>query len=153
MIKDTFLTTEGLKKIEGELEELKIKRREISARIQEAKELGDLSENAEYHEAKNEQAFAEGRIVELEAMLHHAKIIEKPSKRTSVQIGSTISVSTEVLGKQTYTIVGSNEANPKEGFISNESPLGRSFLGKKKGEIVAVHTPKGIVAYTISDIT
>lgn len=149
MEKETFLTPEGLKKIQDELDALRIKRREVALRIQEAKELGDLSENAEYHEAKNDQAFTEGRIGELEALLHRAVVVEKPTKRSeTIQIGSTIKVSCNTATTQ-YTIVGINEANPAEGKISNESPLGRAFLGKKKGETVTLNTAKGSQQYTI----
>lgn len=153
MDKSTFLTQEGLEKMRHELLELKtVRRREIALRIQEAKELGDLSENAEYVEAKNEQSFVEGRIVELESILKNATIITQ-GKRTSdiVQVGSSVRVQKD--GEEIdYEIVGSNEADPSAGKISNESPLGTAFLGKKVGEVVAVDVPKGTVEYTIVHI-
>jgi len=152
-MQETVLTPEGHKKLLQELEVLRQKRKVISDRIQEAKELGDLSENAEYHEAKNDQAFTEGRIIEIEALLNNARVAGKPSKHLgTVQLGSTVMVSQE--SKQyTYHIVGINEADPAHGNISNESPLGKMFLGKKKGEIVEVQTPKGLQAFTIEEIS
>ena len=140
----TFLTKDGLKKVKDELDELKnVKRKEIAWRIQEAKELGDLSENAEYTEAKNEQAFIEGRIAELELILKQATIIEEKSNSDVVTIGSAIKVEAEDGTTQTYTIVGSNESDPAQGKISNESPLGRAFIGHLVNETVIVEAPKG----------
>lgn len=153
MEKETLLTPEGLKKIQDELDALRIKRREVALRIQEAKELGDLSENAEYHEAKNDQAFTEGRILELEALLHRAVVVEKPSKKNdTVQIGSTIKVSNNSVERE-YSLVGSNEADPTSGKISNESPLGQAFLGKRKGDSIKLNTPKGVQEYSILSIS
>lgn len=153
MEKETILTKEGHKKVMAELEELRSKRKDIAERIQEAKDLGDLSENAEYHEAKNEQAFVEGRIAELEDTINNAKIVKSPSKNSDlVQVGS--SVVAEVEGKEvTYTIVGANEADPTAGKISNESPLGSLFLGKRKGESITIATQKGDNTYTIVSIS
>lgn len=146
-----YVTAEGFEKLQAELHALKtVKRKELADRIQEAKELGDLSENAEYQEAKNEQSFVEGRIVELEVMLKNAELItHKPSG--VVQVGSTVTVS---MDKQqvTYTIVGSNEANPAEGRISNESPLGQAFLGRRVGDTTNVKTPRGEVEARIEKI-
>ncbi len=140
---DTFITKEGLAKLKTELAELKnTKRSEIAERIQTAKELGDLSENAEYVEAKNEQAFVEGRIMEIETILRNATVIEKTSNNGIVEVGSRIKIM-ENQDEREYMIVGSNEADPKEGKISNESPLGQAFLGKKKGDIVEIELPKG----------
>ncbi len=140
---DTFITKEGLAKLKTELAELKnTKRSEIAERIQTAKELGDLSENAEYVEAKNEQAFVEGRIMEIETILRNATVIEKTSNNGVVEVGSRIKIM-ENQDEREYMIVGSNEADPKEGKISNESPLGQAFLGKKKGDIVEIELPKG----------
>lgn len=153
MMSETVLTPEGHKKLLQELEVLRQKRKEIAERIQEAKELGDLSENAEYHEAKNDQAFSEGRIVEIEALLNNARVVSKSAKNAgTIQLGSIVAVS-KGSQKFTYHIVGINEADPLKGKISNESPLGKVFLGKKKGDTVEVQTPKGPQVFTIGDIS
>lgn len=133
-----------------ELEELKgPRRREISERIQEAKELGDLSENAEYVEAKNDQAFVEGRILEIESILKNATIIkQKTKKRDRVEVGSKIKIEDGETIKE-YYIVGSNEADPSTGKISNESPLGQAFIGKKIGDIVEIKVPHGSKKFKI----
>ncbi len=150
-----YLTAEAYKKLKEELEYLrKVKRKEIAQRVQEAKELGDLSENADYQKAKEDQAALESRIIELEEFLKRAVIIQ-PKKTDRVEIGSIIEVenlSQSTSKKQVFTIVGSHEAQPLEGKISNESPLGKAFLGKKVGEIVDVETPKGKVQYKILKI-
>jgi len=153
MAKETVLTPEGHKKLLQDLEALRKKRKEISSRIQEAKELGDLSENAEYHEAKNDQAFTEGRIAEIGALLNNARVVKKTAKNSGiVQLGSTVTVSQN--GKKiSYHIVGINEADPLNGKISNESPLGKMFLGKKKGDTVEVTTPKGQQDFLIEEIS
>lgn len=146
----TYLTDDGYKKLKDELEHLKKTRRpEIANRIKEAKELGDLSENAEYADAREEQSFTEGRIMDIEETLKNAQVIANHDAHPDqVDIGDTITVSKE--GEEfTYTIVGSNEADPGSGKISNESPLGQAFLGKKKGEECVVKTPKGEVKYKI----
>ena len=146
-----FVTAEGLEKLTAELHQLKTeKRKELANRIQEAKELGDLSENAEYQEAKNEQSFVEGRIAEIEETLKNVEIINHTNSGI-VQIGSTITVS--MLGvEQTFTIVGSNEANPQGGRISNASPFGQAFLGRKVSDVVTVKTPRGEVEATVKKI-
>lgn len=150
-----YLTAEAYKKLKEELEYLrKVKRKEIAQRVQEAKELGDLSENADYQKAKEDQAALESRIIELEEFLKRAAIIQ-PKKTDRVEIGSIIEVenlSQSTSKKQVFTIVGSHEAQPLEGRISNESPLGKAFLGKKVGEIADVETPKGKVQYKILKI-
>ncbi|HOQ15300.1 MAG TPA: transcription elongation factor GreA [Candidatus Paceibacterota bacterium] len=150
-----YLTAEAYKKLKEELEYLrKVKRKEIAQRVQEAKELGDLSENADYQKAKEDQAALESRIIELEEFLKRAVIIQ-PKKTDRVEIGSIIEVenlSQSTSKKQVFTIVGSHEAQPLEGKISNESPLGKAFLGKKVGEIADVETPKGKVQYKILKI-
>lgn len=153
MMKGAYLTKDGLAKLKHELSDLKnVKRREIAERIQQAKELGDLSENAEYVEAKNEQGFMEGRILELENLLRNAIVIEGHRAGDTVEIGSTVTV--EANGKRmSYSIVGSNEADPTQGRISNESPLGRAFLGAKRGQQLTVQTPAGNTLYTIVDLT
>jgi len=152
MSSTAYLTKEGLEKLQAELFDLKKKQRpDLISRLEAAKALGDLSENAEYHEAKDSLAFAEGRIRELELTLNDVSIIEDSAAGGVVVIGSTIVV--EANGKErTYQIVGSNEADPVAGRISNESPLGAAFLGKKKGESVPVDAPNGRVIYTILEV-
>jgi len=152
MTNAAYLTPEGLKNIEAELEDLKKHRRpEAIGRLEAAKALGDLSENAEYHEAKDELSFVAGRIRELEDTLNNMVMIEETKKGDTVEVGSTIKV--ESNGKEkTYQIVGSSEADPAGGRISNESPLGAAFLGKKKGDLVPVETPGGTSEYTILDV-
>lgn len=146
-----YLSQEGLEKHKQELEELKLKRQEIALRLEEAKALGDLSENVEYNAAKEAQAFNEGKIVELEQLLREAVVIEENKKYSAVQIGCTVEVKTN--GKsRAFNIVGSEEADPINGKISNESPLGKAFLGKKVGETLEVETPAGKVNYKILEI-
>jgi len=152
MAKPIYISQEGLEKLKNELDELKnVKRKEIIERIERAKEMGDLSENAEYADAKEEQAFTEGRILELEEMINNAVIIKKGEKTGIVDIGSTIKVKFNGEEKE-FTIVGSEEADPLRGIISNESPLGRAFLGKRVGDEVEVVVPKGIIKYKIIEI-
>ncbi len=153
--KDVFLTAEGLKRLEQELDELKtVKRREVAERIKQALAFGDLSENSEYDEAKNEQAQLEERIAKLEMILRNAKLIDDENLSTDVvSIGSKVIVNDlEYDEEMEYTIVGSAEANPFEGKISNESPVGSALLGKKTGDIVEVHVPDGIIKYKIVSI-
>lgn len=148
-----ILTIEGYQKIKEELEYLKKKIiPKIAKKIAEAKELGDLSENAEYQEAKDEQGLVAKKINELEELLRTATVTDTKNINNSVvEMGNTIIVSQN--GQQIeYKIVSSNEVNPEEGKISNESPLGKSFLGKKRGEIVEVEVPKGKIKYKIVDI-
>lgn len=147
-----YVTAEGFEKLQAELHHLKtVKRKELADRIQDAKELGDLSENAEYQEAKNEQSFVEGRIVELDMMLKDAEVITH-RKSSTVQVGSTVAV--RIADKHvTYTIVGSNEANPAEGRISNASPIGQAFLGRSVGDVVMVKTPSGEVEAHVEKIS
>ena len=150
--KPTYVSREGLAHLRAELDEMiAVKRPEIAARISEAKEHGDLSENAEYEEAKNEQAFVEGRIAELEHKIKSAVIIDEERPSDHVSIGSTVEVDADE-GLMTYHIVGSTEAKPADGRISNESPVGRALLGRKVGEKVVVKVPAGDVVYTIRSI-
>lgn len=153
-MKDYYLTAERLEELKKELVELKtVRRREVAERLQRAKELGDLSENAEYAEARDEQNTVESRIFELDDMIKNALIIKYDGvgHRAVVEIGSTVVVTRE--GKQLrFTIVGFNETKPADGFISNESPLGKAFLGKKAGDLVTVATPGGAVEYTVIKI-
>ncbi len=148
-----YVTKEKLEELKQELADLKGRRRiEVGERLKRAKELGDLSENSEYFEAREEQARVEARIGEFEDTIKSAEIIEKSTSISNVAIGSAVEVKKD--GQTTkFTIVGSNEANPTGGFISNESPLGQAFLGKKVGEKVIVAVPKGKVEYTIVSIS
>ena len=152
--KETFLTPEGLRKLEEELEHLKaVKRKEVAERIKQAKDFGDLSENSEYEDAKNEQAFVEGRILTLEGMLRSVRVIDNHDVRSDVvTIGSTVRVTDEAGEDVTYTIVGSAEADPVNDKISNESPVGRALLGKRKGQAVTVQAPAGTIRYTVKAI-
>ena len=146
-----YLSSKKLKELKIKLEELKNKRKEISRRIQEAQERGDIAESAEYAEAKEAQAFNEGRIEELEHLIKEAIIISKKKNCNIVNVGCRVLVLNKN-GKQEFTIVGSEEANPIKGKISNESPLGRAFLGRKKGDDVIVQIPKGKIHYKILEI-
>lgn len=147
-----YISEEGLERLKNQLEDLKTtKRQEVAQRLEEAKKMGDLSENAEYTEARDAQEFNERQIAELEDLIKKAIVIGKTKNKDEIQIGSTFSVKSH--GKtQDLTIVGSEEADPISGKISNESPLGKSFLGKKKGDEVKVKTPKGEVKYTVEKI-
>ena len=151
--KPTYVSREGLEKLRAEHDEMiAVKRPEIATRISEAKEHGDLSENAEYEEAKNEQAFVEGRIAELEYKIKSAVLIEEDRPTEHVSIGSTVEVDSAD-GVQAFTIVGSTEAKPADGKISNESPVGRALLGRRVGERVVVKVPAGDVVYTVRSIS
>lgn len=148
-----YVTKEGLKKLEDELQQLKTeKRKEIANRIAEAKELGDLSENAEYHEAKEEQGFVEARIAELEVMLKNTEIIQHRKNTKVVQIGSTVKIKMKGGSAMEVTIVGSSEADPSKQLISNESPLGQALLDKAVGDSVDVEVPAGMMTYTIDSV-
>jgi len=151
-----YITSEAYKALNRELKELKTeKRREIAQMLQEAKELGDLSENAAYQEAKEAQSVLETRILQLEEFLRNIVIIRRSPDNYIIELGSTIEIKslTRPKIKKTFTIVGSHEAKPVEGRISNESPLGKAFLGHKKGEIILVNTPQGEVKYKILKIS
>ena len=153
--KKVILTEEGLKKLEAELDNLKtVKRKEVAEKIKVALSFGDLSENSEYDEAKNEQAIMEARIVEIETMLKNVSVIDEHELGTdTVHVGSKIKVKDiafdEILD---YKIVGSSEADPREGRISDESPVGAALIGCKEGEIVKVETPGGICKYELLEI-
>lgn len=151
--KKVFLTEEGLQKLQAELQELKtVKRKEVSERIQFAKDLGDLSENAEYSDAKEEQGFIEARINEIDQMLKNVEVIGTPEKSDLVQIGSTVTVRDSKKKDMVFTIVGSSEADPIKQRISNESPLGKAFLNQRVNDTVQVKTPVGEITYTIVSI-
>ncbi len=149
---DQIISKEGYEKLNEEYQELvKVKRREIADRIQKAKDMGDLSENAEYSEAKDAQALNEGRIIELDSLLKNVVVVE--SKKTDeVSLGSVLTVKAD--GKErTFEIVSFNEVDPPTGKISNESPIGQAFLGKSKGDTVDVQTPRGVIQYKILKIS
>lgn len=153
--REVFLTPEGLKNLENELDLAKtVKRKDIAAKIKHALAFGDISENAEYDQAKNEQGQLEEKISKLEDMLRNAKIIDEDEITTDkVSVGSKVKVlDIEYEEEMEYTIVGSAEANPYGGRISNESPVGQALLGGKKDDIVDVTVPDGIIQYKILDI-
>ena len=154
-MKEVILTPEGYKKLQEEIEYLSNeKRREVADRIRIAREFGDIAENAEYDDAKNEQALLEHRIALLEERLRDAKVINKKDvAKDVVSVGSKVKLR-DVTAKQTveYHIVGSAEANPAQNKLSNESPVGKAIIGKKKGETVEVSTPRGSLKYKILDI-
>lgn len=147
-----YVSREGLEKMKQELHHLKtVKRREVALRIEKAKDLGDLKENADYHDAKDESGWTESRIMELEDAVNRAQVIEAKSSDT-VTIGCRVKVESD--GKErTLTIVGSPEADPLKGLISNESPLGQAFLGKKVGETAEVKVPAGTKTYVVKEIS
>lgn len=153
--KDVFLTPAGLEKLENELDDLKsVKRKEVAERIKQALAFGDISENSEYDQAKNEQAKLEERIMKLENILRNAKLIDEDEITTDVVgVGSRVIVlDVEYDEEMEYTIVGSAEADPYSGLISNESPVGSELLGRKSGETVDVMVPDGIIKYKIVSI-
>jgi len=153
--KEIVLTQEGLAKIEQELDELKtVHRKEVNDRIRQAKEFGDISENAEYEDAKQEQAFVEGRIMRLEQMIRNARIIDASGATAEeVQLGASVKVKDVRSGEGfEFSIVGSAESDPPNKRLSNESPLGRALLGRRKGDTVDVETPRGKVQYKIEAV-
>ncbi|MDP2735577.1 MAG: transcription elongation factor GreA [bacterium] len=147
-----YMTKERLLELQQELEKLKTEKQiEVAERLKRAKEFGDLSENSEYSEAKEEQMQVAGRIFELENMTKNVVLIKKAASKEAVQIGSTFTLK-KGDKEFRYTLVGSEEANPSLGMISNESPLGRAFLDKKAGDVVAVETPSGKMEYLLVSI-
>lgn len=147
-----YLSAEALEKLKQDLHAMKTeKRQDIAARLEHAKSLGDLSENAEYQEAKEEQTLVEQRIAKLEERVRSAVVMVRPASTDRVVVGSTVRAAIGAR-EMTYTIVGSEEANPAAGKVSNESPLGKAFLGKKVGEKVEVRAPAGSMAYTVVEI-
>ena len=155
MQKDVILTPEGLEKLKQEIEHLSVtRRREVAERIKEAREFGDISENSEYDDAKNEQAMLESRIAQLEDKLRSAQVIDASELDNDVvRVGSLVSVKDEKGKSFQYTIVGSTEADPSANRLSNESPVGKALIGRKKGDAVSVPTPKGERKLTISKIS
>jgi len=151
--KEVFLTQEGLDKLSEELENLHLHRRhEVAEKIRRAKEAGSTVNNAEYDDAKNEQAFVEGRILTLESMIKNAKIIEEDTHSDKVKLGSHVVVENQDGEKEEYAIVGSAEASPKDGKISNESPIGKALMSKKVGQAAQVKAPAGTIKLTVKKI-
>ncbi len=154
--KQIILTDEGLKKLVDELEELKtVKRKDVAAKIKVALSFGDLSENSEYDEAKNEQAMVEARIAQLEAMLKNVKVLDEEELTTdAVSVGSKVRVlDVEMNEELTYQIVGSTEADPMENRISDESPVGKGLISHKVGDVVEVEVPMGVITYEVLEIS
>ena len=154
MPQPTYLTREGLKKLQDELAHLTtVRRREIAERFQQSRERGGTVSNAEYEEVNNERSFNEGRIQALEGMINNAVIIdEEAGQREAVEVGATVTVKNQQGRPSTYTITGSAEADPAQGKVSNISPIGRSLLGKKVGEIAEVSAPSGTIKLEIISI-
>ena len=153
MPEPTYLTPEGAAKLQQELEELKGPRRsDLARRLRSAIQMGDLSENADYHKAKEDQGFLEGRIQEIEYKLRNAVIIEKNSGGDVVSIGSHVTIQEAGLPAETYHVVGAQEADPRNGKISNESPIGRALIDHKVGDRVKAETPGGLIRFTILKI-
>lgn len=154
MAEEVILTKEGKEELEKRLEYLKVtKRAEITERIKTAREFGDLSENAEYDAAKNEQAMIEGEIVEIEQKLKYAVIIKEGSKKGTISLGSKVDFTDDETGELlTYEIVGTTEADVELGRISNESPIGNALLGRKAGDTVNVVAPAGVLTFTVKKV-
>ena len=153
MTEPTYLTAEGEAKLKAELEELKGPRRqELSVRLRSAIQMGDLSENADYHQAKEDQGFLEGRIQELEHVLRNAVIIQKNGSKDVVSVGSHVTIQEGSFPAETYHVVGAKEADPRNGKISNESPIGRALMDHKVGEVVEAETPGGKIKLKILKI-
>ncbi|PKQ36705.1 MAG: transcription elongation factor GreA [Actinobacteria bacterium HGW-Actinobacteria-1] len=156
MQKEVALTPEGQARLEQELIHLEtVRRREVGERIKEAKEFGDISENSEYDDAKNEQAWVESRIIEVNQILAHATIIQSPKRKDKVTLGSKVELrDVETSEIHSYQLVGSAEADPVHDKISNESPVGQAVIGHKKGDIVRVTTPRGsVIEYEVVSIS
>jgi len=147
-----YITKDGLQKLRDQLATIKLKLKEVSYKIKEAREMGDLSENAEYHEAKNEQSFLMGKEAELEGKIKNAQIIEKKAATDVVMAGSTVVIDDDG-EKLEYTIVGSDESDPLSGKISIDSPIGASLIGHKKGEKIEVRTPAGVSVCKIISVS
>jgi len=154
MVQEIYLTLEGAVKLKAELEELKGPgREEMAKRLRSAIQMGDLSENADYHKAKEDQGFMEGRIQELEHLIKNAKIIDEAELPTdTIQVGSRVTVQEGNYPAETYFLVGATEADPRNGKISNESPIGRALLGGRVGNEVSVNTPSGEIKLKILKI-
>lgn len=154
--KEVLLTPSGLAKLEQELEHLKtVRRREVAARIKQAIEFGDISENSEYDDAKNEQAFIEGRIASLEKTLRNVRVVDEDDFEAGiVTVGSRVKVKDLEMDEVfEYILVGSAESNPSENKISNESPVGQALVGQKVGSVVKVNVPAGVISYEILEVS
>jgi transcription elongation factor GreA len=152
-MRENYISPEGLKKVKEELEQLRtVERPDVVDRIAKARDLGDLSENAEYHEAREKQSFIEGRIQELEAIIKNAIIIEGGRKSDTVEIGSTVHATCDNGMKIKYQIVGHSEADPASGRISHESPLGKAFIGRSIGHEFQLNIPAGAIKCKIDSI-
>jgi transcription elongation factor GreA len=153
MTESTYLTAEGLARLKAELEELKSKgRTELSARLRSAIQMGDLSENADYHKAKEDQGFMEGRIQELEYLVGNAVVITEGARSDTVTIGSHITIQEEDYPPETYHMVGPKEADPPNGKISHESPIGKALRDHRAGDVVEAETPAGKIKFKILKI-
>ncbi len=153
MSEPTYLTPEGEAKLKAELEELKGPRREeLSARLRSAIQMGDLSENADYHKAKEDQGFLEGRIQEIEFLLRNVVTIQTNTSSDMVGVGSHVTIQESNFPEETYHVVGAREADPRNGRISNESPIGRALMDHKVGDIVEADTPGGKIQFKILKI-
>jgi transcription elongation factor GreA len=154
MSEQPYLTAEGAAKIKSELEQLKgPARNELAKRLRHAISQGDLSENADYHKAKEDQAFLEGRIQELEYVLKNAIVVEKTNIRyEAVDVGARVTIQEEDYPPDTYDIVGAKEADPRNGKISNESPIGRALMGRREGDVIEASTPSGMIYLRILKI-
>lgn len=153
MSEPTYLTAEGAARLKSELSELKgPKREELAARLRSAIQMGDLSENADYHKAKEDQGFLEGRIQELEYILGNATIIEEDASKDVVSIGSHVTIQEKDYPQETYHLVGPTEADPAKGMISYESPIGKALLDHKVGEVVEAEAPGGVIKLKIMKI-
>ncbi len=149
----TYLTPEGKAKVLAELDDLiNVKRPDLAKRLRDAIQQGDLSENADYHVAKEDQAFLEGKILELQEMLRRAVIIQEAGPSDTVQMGSKVTVQEAGEAPEVYELVGAKEANPRQGRISNDSPIGRALLGHRVGEIAKANSPSGEIAFKILKI-
>jgi transcription elongation factor GreA len=151
MPKEILLTKQGLEKLKAELKELKERRKVVAERIRIAREYGDLSENSEYDDARNEQSFVEGRVQDLQEMIKNARVVAKSAASDKIEMGSIVTLK---LDKESfsYEIVGANESDPLKGKISAESPLGFNLIGKTKGDKVGITTPGGTTTYEIIDV-
>ena len=148
--KKTYLTDAGIQKLNNELTDLTTKQRpELAKRLREAIQMGDLKENADYHAAKEDQAFIEGRILEVQEMLRSSVLISNQINKQEVSIGSTVTISEDNSDEEQYTLVGSAEADPTMGRISHESPIGQAIIGKSIGDSVQVSTPGGNITFEI----
>jgi transcription elongation factor GreA len=152
--KKIFITKEGLAKLQSELEQLlSVRREEVASAIKRAREMGGTDNNAEYEDAKNDQAFVEGRILTLENIVKNAVVIESPAQPGVVELGDKVLTQNQDGKIEQFTIVGSTESNPADGKISNESPVGQTLLGKKIGDKVEVHTPAGNIKLLILEVS